>query len=32
MAAIPTLEADDAKRPNREHEALVSERTCIVTA
>jgi transposase len=27
MAAIPTLEQEDAKRPNREHESLVAERT-----
>jgi transposase len=30
MAAIPTLEAEDAKRPNREHETLVGERTRII--
>jgi transposase len=30
MAAIPTLAEEDAKRPNREHETLVGERTCIV--
>ena len=30
MAAIPTLETEDAKRPNREHETLVGERTRIV--
>src|SRR5579864_2869759 len=30
MAAIPTLEEEDAKRPNREREGLVSERTRIV--
>jgi transposase len=30
MAAIPTLEEEDAKRPNREHESLVGERTRIV--
>jgi transposase len=29
MAAIPTLEAEDAKRPSREREGLVSERTRI---
>src|SRR6201997_5594869 len=29
MAAIPTLEEEDAKRPNREREGLVSERTRI---
>src|SRR3982751_2585316 len=27
MAAVPTLEQEDAKRPNRERETLVSERT-----
>jgi transposase len=31
MAAIPTLEEEDAKRPNREREHLVGERTCIAT-
>jgi transposase len=30
MAAIPTLAEEDAKRPHREHEALVGERTCII--
>jgi transposase len=30
MAAIPTLEQEDAKRPNREHETLVWEQTTIV--
>lgn len=30
MAAIPTLETEDAKRPNREHQTLVGERTRIV--
>jgi transposase len=30
MAAIPTIEEEDAKRPNREHETLVGERTRIV--
>ncbi len=30
MAAIPTLEEEDARRPNRERESLVSERTRIV--
>lgn len=30
MAAVPTLEAEDARRPNREHEALVGERTRII--
>jgi transposase len=29
-AAIPTAEEEDAKRPNREHESLVGERTRIV--
>jgi transposase len=29
MAAIPTPEAEDARRPSREHEALVGERTRI---
>jgi len=29
MAAIPTLEAEDAKRPSREREGLVGERTRI---
>jgi transposase len=29
MAAVPTLEEEDAKRPNRERESLVSERTRI---
>ena len=29
MAAIPTLAAEDAKRPSREHENLVAERTRI---
>src|ERR1700674_4369606 len=29
MAAIPTLAQEDAKRPNREHESLVAERTRI---
>jgi transposase len=29
MAAIPTLEAEDAKRPSRERESLVGERTRI---
>jgi transposase len=27
MAAIPTIEEEDAKRPNREREKLVGERT-----
>jgi hypothetical protein len=31
MAAVPTLEQEDAKRPTREHEALVGERTRIVS-
>jgi transposase len=30
MAAIPTLEEEDAKRPTREHEQLVGERTGII--
>jgi transposase len=30
MAAIPTLEQEDAKRPSRERESLVGERTRIV--
>src|SRR4051794_27060691 len=30
MAAIPTLEEEDARRPNREHEGPVGERTRIV--
>src|SRR3954454_4121567 len=30
MAAIRTLEEEDARRPNREHEGLVGERTRIV--
>jgi transposase len=30
MAAVPTLQAEDAKRPNREHQTLVGERTRIV--
>jgi transposase len=30
MAAIPTLEAEDARRPSREHEALVGDRTRIL--
>src|SRR5690242_21846318 len=30
MAAVPTLEQEDAKRPNREREGLVGERTRIV--
>jgi transposase len=30
MAAVPTLEAEDARRPNRERESLVGERTRIV--
>ncbi len=29
MVAIPTLEAEDAKRPSRERESLVGERTRI---
>ena len=30
MAAIPTLEMEDARRPSREHEALVGERTRLI--
>src|SRR5215207_4235767 len=30
MAAIPTLAEEDARRPNREHESLVGERTRLV--
>ena len=30
MAAIPTLAQEDAKRPNREHECLVADRTRLV--
>lgn len=30
MAAVPTLEEEDAKRPTREHETLVGERTRVV--
>jgi transposase len=30
MAAVPTLEAEDAKRPSRERERLVGERTRLV--
>jgi transposase len=30
MAAIPTLAQEDAKRPNREHESLVGERTRLI--
>lgn len=30
MAAIPTIEEEDARRPNRERESLVGERTRIV--
>ncbi len=30
MAAIPTLEEEDAKRPHREHETLVEEQTSII--
>ena len=30
MAAIPTLEEEDAKRPGRERESLVGERTRII--
>ena len=31
MAAIPTLLEEDAKRPNREHQTLVKERTRLIT-
>jgi transposase len=31
MAAIPTLAEEDARRPNREHETLVGERTRILS-
>ena len=30
MAAIPTLDEEDGKRPNREHQTLVEERTRVV--
>ena len=30
MAAIPTMEEEDAKRPHRERESLVAERTRII--
>lgn len=30
MVAIPSLEEEDAKRPNREHDTLTSERTRII--
>jgi transposase len=30
MAAVPTLEEEDARRPNRERECLVAERTRVV--
>jgi transposase len=30
MAAIPTLEDQDARRPSRERESLVGERTCMI--
>lgn len=30
MAAIPTLEEEDAKRPNREHERLTREQTSLI--
>ena len=32
MTAIPTIEEEDAPRPNREHENLVGERTQVATA
>lgn len=31
MAAIPTMEEEDAKRPNREHQNLVGERTRVIS-
>ena len=31
MAAIPTLEEEDGKRPNREHQTLVEERTRVIS-
>jgi transposase len=30
MVAIPTLAVEDARRPNREHEGLVGERTALI--
>jgi hypothetical protein len=30
MVAIPTLQDEDAKRPNREHESLVGEQSRII--
>lgn len=30
MVAVPTIEEEDARRPNREHESLVGERTRII--
>ena len=30
MVAIPTIEDEDAKRPNREHESLVGEQSRII--
>ena len=30
MAAVPTLEEEDARRPNRERESLVAERTRVI--
>jgi transposase len=30
MAAVPTIEEEDAKRPTREHESLIGERTRII--
>lgn len=31
MVAVPTLEEEDAKRPSREHESLVGERTRLIS-
>jgi transposase len=30
MVALPTLQAEDARRPNREHERLVGDRTALI--
>jgi transposase len=30
MAVVPTMEEEDAKRPHREREGLVHERTCVI--